>query len=165
MKILREVSLTLIITVIAGYSIAQLDVIKSSIGTARATVDKTKEVVTVESVISGDTIKLADGRIIRYIGIDAPDKEQCMYRTAAKINQVLVEGKQVVIEKDHTELDPDGNVLRYVWIDDQLINERIVSEGYARNTPQPPNLKYNGRFLNAHNQARELNKGLWAVCN
>jgi len=165
MKILREVSLTLIITVIAGYSIAQLDVIKSSIGTARATVDKTKEVVTVESVISGDTIKLADGRIIRYIGIDAPDKEQCMYRTAAKINQVLVEGKQVVIEKDHTELDPDGNVLRYVWIADQLINERIVSEGYARNTPQPPNLKYNGRFLNAHNQARELNKGLWAVCN
>ena len=165
MKILREVSLTLIITVIAGYSIAQLDVIKSSIGTARATVDKTKEVVTVESVISGDTIKLADGRIIRYIGIDAPDKEQCMYRTAAKINQVLVEGKQVVIEKDHTELDPDGNVLRYVWIDDQLINERIVSEGYARSTPQPPDLKYNGRFLNAHNQARELNKGLWAVCN
>ena len=165
MKILREVSLTLIITVIAGYSIAQLDVIKSSIGTARATVDKTKEVVTVESVISGDTIKLADGRIIRYIGIDAPDKEQCMYRTAAKINQVLVEGKQVVIEKDHTELDPDGNVLRYVWIDDQLINERIVSEGYARSSPQPPNLKYNGRFLNAHNQARELNKGLWAVCN
>jgi len=165
MKILREVSLTLIITVIAGYSIAQLDVIKSSIGTARAIVDKTKEVVTVESIISGDTIKLADGRTIRYIGIDAPDKEQCMYRTAAKINQVLVEGKQVVIEKDHTELDPDGNVLRYVWIDDQLINERIVSDGYARNTPQPPNLKYNGRFLNAHNQARELNKGLWAVCN
>ncbi|MDP3982743.1 MAG: thermonuclease family protein [bacterium] len=165
MKILREVSLTLIITVIAGYSIAQLDVIKSSIKTAQAVVDKTKEVVTVESVISGDTIKLADGRIIRYIGIDAPDKEQCMYRTAAKINQVLVEGKQVVIEKDHTELDPDGNVLRYVWIADQLINERIVSEGYARNTPQPPNLKYNGRFLNAHNQARELNKGLWAVCN
>ena len=112
MKILREVSLTLIITVIAGYSIAQLDVIKSSIKTAQAVVDKTKEVVTVESVISGDTIKLADGRIIRYIGIDAPDKEQCMYRTAAKINQVLVEGKQVVIEKDHTELDPDGNVLR-----------------------------------------------------
>src|SRR3989338_9518271 len=165
MKILREVSLTLIITVIAGYSIAQLDVIKSSIKTAQAVVDKTKEVVTVESVISGDTIKLADGRIIRYIGIDAPDKEQCMYRTAAKINQVLVEGKQVVIEKDHTELDPDGNVLRYVWIDDQLINERIVSDGYARNTPQPPDLKYNGRFLNAHNQARELNKGLWAVCN
>lgn len=165
MKILRDITLTLTITIVAGYFFAQLSLFKSSIGTVRATIDKSKEAVRVESVISGDMVKLADGRIVRYIGIDAPDKDQCMYRTAAKINQVLVEGKDVVIEGDQTEFDPDGNILRYVWIGDQLINERIVSEGYARNIPQPPDLKYNGRFLNAHNKAREFQKGIWDVCN
>jgi endonuclease YncB( thermonuclease family) len=91
--------------------------------------------------VDGDTIEVAiDGQEykVRYIGIDTPESVdprrpvECFGKEAADKNQELVEGKIVGLEKDVSETDAFGRLLRYVWLDGRLINARLVSAGYAR---------------------------------
>jgi len=46
-------------------------------------------------VVDGDSIDLKDGRRIRLLGIDAPEKERCMYGEARESLRVKVQGKRV----------------------------------------------------------------------
>lgn len=123
-------------------------------------------------VVDGDTIKLESGEVIRYIGIDTPETVdprkpvQCYGKEASAKNKELVDGKEVKLEKDVSETDKYGRLLRYVWLDDVLINELLVREGYAQSSSYPPDVKYQDRFIEAQRLAREENKGLWGdACN
>ncbi len=53
------------------------------------------ETVTVAQVTDGDTIKLTDGRRVRYIGMNTPERGQPYYEQATKTNRQLVEAKEV----------------------------------------------------------------------
>lgn len=124
----------------------------------------------VARVVDGDTIKLASGQTIRYIGIDTPETKdprrgvQCYGKEAYEKNKELVEGKQVVLEKDISETDRYGRLLRYVYINGVFINDYLVREGFAHASTYPPDVKYQEQFRNAQKEARENNKGLWALC-
>jgi len=65
----------------------------------------------VVKVIDGDTIKLENGEVVRYIGIDTPETVhpskpiQCFGKEASDKNKELVEGKLVKLEKDITNRD------------------------------------------------------------
>jgi micrococcal nuclease len=131
----------------------------NSIATSSATVTRT---------IDGDTIKLDTGQSVRYIGIDTPETVdprkpvQCYGKEASERNKQLVEGKTVILEKDISETDRYGRLLRYVWIDDTLVNEQLVREGYAHSSTYPPDIKYQDRFNMAEKLARTEKLGLWA---
>ena len=81
------------------------------------------EIATVASVTDGDTIRVVlDGQNVpvRYIGIDTPEIHsgfEWMGPEAAAANERLVAGQQVVLEKDVSETDRYGRLLRYVWLD------------------------------------------------
>ncbi|MBI2017449.1 thermonuclease family protein [Candidatus Daviesbacteria bacterium] len=138
--------------------------------TSSATPVFTKEFVKVTKVIDGDTIEIEGGYHVRYIGIDTPETVhpskpvQCFGKEASNKNKELVEGKIVRLEKDITEIDRYGRLLRYIWIDDTLVNEVLVKEGYANSYTYPPDVKYQDRFIKAEREARESKKGLWASC-
>ncbi|MFH1280444.1 MAG: thermonuclease family protein, partial [Candidatus Beckwithbacteria bacterium] len=126
----------------------------------------------VARVVDGDTIKLENGEVLRYIGIDTPETVdprkpvQCYGKEASAKNKELVEGKEVKLEKDVSETDKYGRLLRYVWLGDVLINELLVEEGYAQSSSYPPDIKYQDRFVAAQAFAREENMGLWGdACN
>ena len=126
---------------------------------------------TVVNVIDGDTIKIDTGETVRYIGIDTPETVhpskpvQCYGKEASVKNQQLVEGKVVELEKDVSEKDQYGRLLRYIWIGDSLINEVLVRDGYAQSSSYPPDIKYQDRFIEAQRLARQEEKGLWSsVC-
>jgi len=112
-------------------------------------------------VIDGDTIKIEGDKVIRYIGINAPETVhpskpvQCYGKEASDKNRELVEGKEVKLEKDVSETDKYGRLLRYIWLDDMLVNEYLVREGYAQSSSYPPDIKYQDRFIEAQRQARE----------
>src|SRR3989344_4113968 len=78
--------------------------------------------VLVSKVIDGDTIEIEGGMKVRYIGIDTPETShptkgvQCFGRQATERNRQLVEGKKVILEKDISETDKYGRLLRYIWI-------------------------------------------------
>lgn len=121
-------------------------------------------------VIDGDTIKLENGEVVRYIGIDTPETVhpsepvQCFGKQASDKNKELVEGKMVRLEKDITDKDKYGRLLRYVWVGDLFVNDYLVREGYAYSYTYPPDVKYSEQFVQAQKEAKEGNRGLWNAC-
>lgn len=121
-------------------------------------------------MIDGDTVELADGRTIRYIGVDTPETVApgqpvgCFGPQASARNKALVEGKAVELEKDVSETDRFGRTLRYVYVDGQLVNELLVLEGFAQVSTFPPDVKYVDRFTAAQTTARNAGRGLWGGC-
>ena len=132
---------------------------------------KTEEGIRVTWVVDGDTIEIEGGTRIRYIGIDTPEyfnstgAVSCSGKEALEKNKQLVFGKNVTLEKDVSEKDQFGRLLRYVWIDGEMVNEILVREGYARAIGFPPDEKYQERFIEAERKSREEGKGFWGeVC-
>lgn len=127
--------------------------------------------VKVLRVIDGDTIEIEGGQKVRYIGIDTPetvhpDKSiQCFGIEASNKNKELVEGKSVRLEKDVSETDRYGRLLRYVYLDDIFINKFLVEEGFAYSSTYPPDVKYQGIFKASQQKAQEQKKGLWSSCS
>ncbi len=128
---------------------------------------------TVVRVVDGDTINVTIGgqaATIRYIGVDTPETVApgqpvgCYGREASNWNKALLEGKTVDLEKDVSETDRFGRLLRYVYLDGQMVNETLVSEGYAKVSTFPPDVKHVDRFLAAQQEARVANRGLWGAC-
>lgn len=125
----------------------------------------------VTKVIDGDTIEIEGGQRVRYIGIDTPETVhpskpvECYGKEASDENKELVLGKEVKLEKDVSETDKYGRLLRYVWLGDMMVNEHLVREGYAQSSTYPPDVKYQDRFIEAQRKARGEKKGLWGeVC-
>lgn len=121
----------------------------------------------VTKVIDGDTIEIEGGQRIRYIGIDTPEstiQHECFGKEASAKNKELVEGKLVRLVKDVSETDKYKRLLRYVYVDNQLVNETLVKDGYANAVSYPPDIKYQDKFNAAEKQAREANLGLWKSC-
>ena len=125
----------------------------------------------VTDVIDGDTLIVDIGGKeykVRYIGIDAPEIDhenntaELMGYKALEINKKLVLGKDVEFEKDVSGTDKYGRLLRYVWIEGVMINEKLVREGYAQILTIPPDIKYKNSFIEAERYARNNNIGLWA---
>lgn len=133
----------------------------------------TENLARVTRVIDGDTIEVdIDGAVykVRYIGIDTPETVhpsepvECFGKEASEKNRQLVEGKLVGLEKDVSETDVYGRLLRYVWVGDIFVNDYLVRQGYAYASTYPPDVKYAEQFAEAQREARENNRGLWAMC-
>jgi len=124
----------------------------------------------VTRVIDGDTIEIEGGKKVRYIGIDTPETVdprkpvQCFGVEASNRNKQLVEGKKVRLEKDVSEIDKYGRLLRYVYVDGVFVNLVLVQEGFAYSYTYPPDIKYQNQFTEAQRLAREQKKGLWGSC-
>ncbi len=119
--------------------------------------------VRVSRVVDGDTIELEDGRKVRYIGVNTPERGQPFYEEATDFNRQLVEGRRVRLEFDLDTMDQYGRLLAYVWVDDTMVNLEMVRQGYANVYTVPPNVKYESLLREAEREAREAGRGLWAA--
>jgi len=126
----------------------------------------------VSEVIDGDTVRLSNGQLLRYIGIDAPELRvkkgssfeydpQPLALEAKQFNRALVEGRPVRIEFDVEHHDRYGRLLGYCFSGDEFVNEKLLSEGLAVLYTYPPNVKYAGVFVAAQKEARYNKRGLW----
>lgn len=124
----------------------------------------------VKRVIDGDTIELDNGDKVRYIGINTPETVdprkpvECFGKEASAKNKELVEWKLVRLEKDVSDKDQYGRLLRYVYVTDIFVNDQLVHDGYAQVSTFPPDVKYKDLFLASQTYARENNLGLWKSC-
>ena len=73
--------------------------------------------------------------------------------------------KEVRLEKDVSETDRYGRLLRYVYVSANggaiFVNEEMVRNGYAQVMTIPPDIKYASLFVEAQREAREAKRGLW----
>ena len=125
----------------------------------------------VERVIDGDTIQvLVDGmpRVVRLIGVDTPETKhptkpvQYFGREASAFTKAALEGKTVLLQKDRTgdTVDRYGRWLRYVLLDGDNFNARLIREGYAHAYRRFPFSKRT-EFIRLEEQARSRGTGLW----
>ena len=112
-------------------------------------------------VIDGDTIEVniaGKSYKVRYIGIDTPETGEWMAPEATAKNEELVGGKVVRLEKDVSETDRYGRLLRYVWVGDLMVNAKLVWLGCAQVSTYPPDVKYADHFLRLQRDAREAGR-------
>lgn len=129
-------------------------------------------------VIDGDTIEVfIDGKIekVRMIGINTPETVdprrpvQCYGKEASNKLKELLHDKVIRLESDETQdsYDKYNRALRYVFLNEENINKKMVSEGFAFEYTYKKPYKFQKDFKEAERKAQENNIGLWndEVCN
>ena len=126
----------------------------------------------VVNVVDGDTITIrsTDGLVkpLRYVGVSAPEDQAnvCFGRAATEFNRSLLLGKQVLLERDVSDMDKYGRLLRYVYLTDgRMVNEELVKAGYAQVTTFLPDVRHAQRLLLAQRDARAKVTGVWGACD
>lgn len=155
---------------------------KQSEETKKANTGLNFEEATVVRVIDGDTIHVeinGEKKKVRLILVDTPEtkhprkpvefygKEASVYTTHE------LDGKTVYLEKDVSDTDRYGRLLRYVWLDipegkdlekdlrEKCFNAKLLLQGYANLYTFPPDVKYVDYFRFFEKSAREAGLGLW----
>ncbi len=121
--------------------------------------------VRVVRVIDGDTIEIAGGEHVRYIGIDTPEtySQAEPYGPEAKAKNIeLVEGKLVTLERDVSDTDKYDRLLRYVYVEGLFVNGEMVRLGYAEAVSYPPDTRYQWQLELLEAEAKAAKRGIWA---
>lgn len=130
-----------------------------------ATTPQKLEEVRVVRVLSGQTLEVTgtNGTMrVRLVGIDAPDMRQQPWGRAAKDQlEAMIGGKAVLLQFDMQDRDQLGRRLAYVWQNGELLNEKLLAQGYVLAVARDPNHKYDQRFSRAQEWARLMGQGIW----
>lgn len=122
------------------------------------------QTVKVKRVVDGDTYILATGEKVRMIGIDAPEMSTYFGNDAKKHLKELIQGKTVRIKADVMNRDKDryGRLLRYTYLNNQDINQKMVCDGYAIAYTR---FKFNKKtkYIYCQKSATENKQGMWAT--
>lgn len=125
------------------------------------------------SVTDGDTFEInynGTKEKVRLIGVDTPEsvhpnsKKNNEYgKQASNYTKNLLERKVVKLEFDVSSRDKYGRLLAYVYLENgEMLNKKLLKEGYAQVATYPPNVKYVEDFKTIQKEARENKVGFWA---
>lgn len=117
-------------------------------------------------VRDGDSIDvLRDGQEdeIRFIGVNAPERDEPYADEARAIARALLNDEQVCVARDVRDRDKSGRLLRFVWRqrDGLFINGELVRIGMAKAYPVPPDITWADLFAGLEQEARVYRVGLW----
>lgn len=128
-----------------------------------------KPLARVIEIVDGDTIRVVIDGVeypVRYIGIDAPEvyNNERFGAEAREANAALVAGKEVLLEKDVSDTDQYGRLLRYVYLlDGTFVNAELVKMGIAESKAYPPDTKYYDKLEVLEQEAKSENLGIWQI--
>jgi micrococcal nuclease len=120
----------------------------------------------ITKVISGQTIEvIIDDRQyqLRLTGLKTPYLSQKPWGQEARkyLMDTLMSSSYLSLETDVTKTDQYDRLQGYVWHEKQLINQKIIEEGYGVVDLTYTDGKYDQQLLNAQNYARIMGKGIW----
>lgn len=123
----------------------------------------------VTRIVDGDTLYVADlDERVRLIGIDTPEVDpspECYGpESSAHLAELAPVGSDVVVVFDVERQDQYGRNLAYVYVGDDLVNEEMVADGYARVYTFPPNTAHVETLEAAERAARDSGLGMWGAC-
>lgn len=136
---------------------------------------------TVKRVVDGDTLVVninKEDYKVRIIGVNTPEsttKIETYGKEASNFTKsIMTLGKKIYLEKDVSETDKYGRLLRYVWlevpneidrnnIENKMFNAILLKNGYAQVATYPPDVKYVDYFTNIQKEAKKKNIGLWGL--
>lgn len=135
--------------------------------------------------VDGDTLVLRyEGREerLRLIGVDTPETHHptkpVQYfgpEAASYTASVLTPGREVWLERDSSDRDRYGRLLRYLWLTPPsaapsreeiaagMFNAQLVANGYAVPVAYAPDLRYIGLFRDLAETSRREGWGVWGA--
>ncbi len=126
----------------------------------------------VAQVIDGDTVRLQDGRLVRFIGLNTPElgrdgrSFQPYAREATQALRDLLNPhqRQVLLRYGHQRHDRYGRTLAHPYLPDRdNITAELIRQGLATALLVPPNTHHLDCYQRAERQARELRRGIWTL--
>ena len=169
--LMRELVLPLVLILVEYFT--GVSISPEILGTTEANLSADE--VVVSRVVDGDTIKVVgeDNKemTVRLVGVDTPEmanfgeEEECFAQAAKMFLVEQIETKIVKLEADTKQPNEDryGRLLRHVYFQDKLMNEELVSQGFAKVYINAES-KNSEQLLILQEQARIENKGLWREC-
>ena len=132
----------------------------------------------VERIVDGDTIWVrvddaieggsmpANATKVRLLEIDAPEAtstRECGGNMAtAFVRKTTPVGTEVWLQADVEDTDRYGRFLRYVWLDDRrMLNRLLARRGWAEAVLYEPNDLHWRRMRAAERKARTKGRGVW----
>ncbi|GEM_PF-6965353 len=116
----------------------------------------------IEVDIAGETFQVV------YAGLEVPQpvgvdylKADVFYAKGTVANADLVAGKTVILERDVTNVDAQGRLVRWVWQGGTLVNQTLAFEGMAWVNVTPPDNKHEDQLVNALTRSRVNGNGMW----
>lgn len=111
---------------------------------------------------------------IRLIGVDAPEPKiddntaECFANESRDLLDDLLDSQVVFLAADAEDEDSKERLWRYVWADVDgetvLINEYVLSQGWATVHTNEMNTKYQKNFIKAEKAAKRKSLGIWESC-
>ena len=115
----------------------------------------------VEKVLDGDSFVIGLNQSVRLANLDAPQLEFCYGKEAKENIEDLILEKYVRIEdagRDHF-----GRIIGMVYLDDKLVNEIIVRNGWAKyQTGGTENKEITELMKKSAKEAKEKGLGVWS---
>ena len=137
------------------------------------TPDNNKFTVKLGDCVDGDTAKfITDSGIetVRFLAIDTPESvhptkaiEPFGLESSTYTCNELKGAKEIVLELDNDsdKYDKYKRLLAWVFVDDVLLQEKIIGKGYAKVAYLYGDYKYTNILLKEEAKAKENNLGIW----
>lgn len=126
----------------------------------------------IKKVIDGDTVRLGDGRLVRFIGINTPEidhetgNSEPLAESAREYLQTLIDAQQgsILLQYDSERADRHGRQLAHVFtLNGKNIQANLIAEGMGVWITVPPNLRYLECYRQREQKARQRKAGIWAA--
>ncbi|UCC65940.1 MAG: thermonuclease family protein [Deltaproteobacteria bacterium] len=114
----------------------------------------------VKKVIDGDTVVFNNGRHLRYLGINTPERGEPFWRKARDYNARMVKGRMVELEFGNITEDKYGRILAYLYVKEKMANAQLLKVGWAHLFVLAP-IKYYRDFFGLQEEARTKGMGIW----
>lgn len=133
-----------------------------------------KVTVKLQDTVDGDTAKVTMNNekvTVRFLGIDTPEtvhpeKEVEPYGPEASnfTKETLKNATKIELEFDNNadKQDKYNRYLAWIWVDGELLQEKIIKKGFAKTYMLQDNYKYAGRLQEAEEEAKENKLGIWS---
>jgi endonuclease YncB( thermonuclease family) len=115
-------------------------------------------------VIDGITIVIDSGdgeQTVRFIGIESPPFGNPFYGFTQEVTASWIDGKGITLEADQVDRDEQGRLMRYVFLDNIMINAALLLNGLGTAETEHPNTRYDRYLADMERQARESEVGIW----
>lgn len=130
--------------------------------------------VSYSSSVDGDTAKFElNGEIItvRFLGIDTPEtvhptlgEEPYGKEASNYTNEKLKSATKIELEYDAnaSKTDKYGRHLAWIFVDDVLLQEELIKNGFAKTYMLQDNYTYSWILQERQQEAKEKNLGIWS---
>jgi micrococcal nuclease len=127
--------------------------------------------VTVSQVIDGDTVRLSDRRLLRFMSINTPEIDhkhhtaEPLAEAARKaLDELIGPSRRLQVQFGRERLDRHGRLLAHVYTAAGVnIQQRLLQQGMGFWIVVPPNVALMSCYDAAEQQAQTARRGVWSL--